>query len=332
MDSTAMQRLELTAVACPICHTHDNARELYPAKLTHAAFNPETFSARRLPDRVHYRVVRCNSCGLVRTDTVAKPATQAELYRKSTFDYGAQVENLRITYGRYLAKLPKPGALLEIGCGNGFMLQEALEQGYTSVTGVEPSADAVARADPSIRGKIVCDIMRPGLFAPNSFDAIAMFQTFDHIPDPNALLDECISVLKPGGVLLCVHHNVEAASAKLLGERSPIIDVEHPFLYSPPTMTRIASDHGFPVVEVFRACGGFAARPSPDVGCGDGFYSTRFWDAAKPKSWVGVDPAERAIRVANATSQARPLRFEVGDAHPLAYPADSFDLVLVQSI
>ena len=255
-----MQRLELTAVACPICHTHDNARELYPAKLTDAAFNPETFSARRLPDRVHYRVVRCNSCGLVRSDPVADPAIQAELYRKSTFDYGDQVENLRITYGRYLAKLPKPGALLEIGCGNGFMLLEAVEQGYTSVTGVEPSADAVARADPSIRGKIVCDIMRPGLFAPNSFDAIAMFQTFDHIPDPNALLDECISVLKPGGVLLCVHHNVEAASAKLLGERSPIIDVEHPFLYSPPTMTRIASDHGFRVVEVGRATNHVTAR------------------------------------------------------------------------
>ena len=84
--------------------------------------------------------------------------------------------------------------------------------------------------------------------------------------------------------------------------------------------------------ETILACGRFAGRAVLDVGCGDGFYSNRFWDAAKPKSWVGMDPAEQAIRVANANRQERPIRFEVGDAHHLAYPADSFDLVLVQSI
>jgi SAM-dependent methyltransferase len=84
--------------------------------------------------------------------------------------------------------------------------------------------------------------------------------------------------------------------------------------------------------EAILATGRFAGRSVLDVGCGDGFYSNRFWDAAGPKSWVGVDPAENAIQVANANKEARPIRFEVGDAHRLAYPDNSFDLVLVQSI
>jgi len=253
MKNNPVQSLELSATECPICHTTDNAVELYPAKLSDDAFNPETFSARRLPDRVHYRIVRCASCGLVRSDPVADPSIQAELYAKAGFDYGEQVGNLRETYGRYLAKLEALGAhkgsLLEIGGGNGFVLQEALAQGYTQVTGVEPSSAAIASADPSIRPHMICDLMRPGLFEAEQFDVVCMFQTFDHITDPNALLDECFRVLKPGGFLLCLNHNVEAPSARLLGERSPIVDVEHPFLYSPKTMARVAEAHGFVVTE-----------------------------------------------------------------------------------
>ena len=84
--------------------------------------------------------------------------------------------------------------------------------------------------------------------------------------------------------------------------------------------------------EAILACGRFTGRSVLDVGCGDGFYSNRFWDSAAPKSWVGVDPAENAIQVANANKGTRPIRFEVGDAHHLAYPDNSFDLALVQSI
>jgi hypothetical protein len=45
--------------------------------------------------------------------------------------------------------------------------------------------------------------------------------------------------------LLCLNHNIDAPSARLLGERSPIVDVEHPFLYSPKTMARVAGAHAF---------------------------------------------------------------------------------------
>jgi SAM-dependent methyltransferase len=84
--------------------------------------------------------------------------------------------------------------------------------------------------------------------------------------------------------------------------------------------------------EAILATGRFTGRAVLDVGCGDGFYSNRFWDAAAPKSWVGVDPAENAIQVANANKGDRSIRFEVGDAHNLKYPDNSFDLSLVQSI
>jgi hypothetical protein len=50
-------------------------------------------------------MVHCNTCGLVRSDPVADPATVAGLYRQSTFDYSEEVANLKRTYGVYLMRL-----------------------------------------------------------------------------------------------------------------------------------------------------------------------------------------------------------------------------------
>jgi hypothetical protein len=51
--------------------------------------------------------------------------------------------------------------------------------------------------------------------------------------------------LKPGGHILALNHNVGAWSARLLGERSPIVDIEHTYLYSPATMRAIFAKAGF---------------------------------------------------------------------------------------
>lgn len=249
-----MEAVKLFLTRCAICDTENNDTELYPANFNMQAFKTAVFSARRLPDRIHYRIIKCNTCGLIRSDPVVDPQILAQLYEKSTFNYEDEVANLRFTYGRYLFKLDsygvQKGALLEIGCGNGFFLEEALAQGYATVRGVEPSADAIAKASSKVRPYIICDIMCPGLFESERFDVICMFQVFDHIPNPGSLLDECFRILKPGGMILCINHNVESVSARLLKERSPIIDIEHTYLYSSSTMSHIFVAHRFKVMRV----------------------------------------------------------------------------------
>ncbi|MFH0793689.1 MAG: class I SAM-dependent methyltransferase [bacterium] len=249
-----MDELALRPTRCAICGTEGNATQIYPANFNPRDLNPSVFSARRLPDRIHYRIVKCRACGLVRSDPVADSALLDKLYAQSTFDYEPEVSNLRATYGRYLGMLDhhrvKKDSLLEIGCGNGFFLEEALARGYREVRGVEPSEAAVASADPAVRSRIVCNTMKAGLFPSESFDVICMFQAFDHIPDPVALLRECCHVLRPGGLALLLNHNMNAFSARLLGERSPIIDIEHTFLYTPATMTQMISSQGLQVRRV----------------------------------------------------------------------------------
>ena len=246
MDSVALH-----PTRCAICDTLGNASLILPAALGDKAFTPEVFSARRIPDRIHYCLVRCKSCGLIRSDPIGDPATIENLYTKSGFTYTEEIANLALTYGRYLRLLERYGikkeALLEIGCGNGFFLEEALRQGYAQVQGVEPSMAAVLRAAPLVARHITVEAMRPGLFSPDSFSAVCLFQVLDHIIQPKPLLSEIHRLLKPGGMVLCIVHNVTAFSARILRQRSPIVDIEHTYFYSPPTLCRLFLLCGFTV-------------------------------------------------------------------------------------
>ncbi len=248
-EKTIDEKVTFVPSPCAICETFEQATEIYPANFTANDFNTAIFSARRLPDRIHYRIVKCNQCGLIRSTPLVSTQLLESLYTDSHFDYNEEVDSITETYGRYLSQLERygvlKGTLLEIGCGNGFSLEEALRQGYREVYGVEPSVEAIDKASPHIRPFITPALMQAGLFPEASFDVICLFQVLDHIPNPNDVLAECHKILKPGGFILCLNHNINAISAKILRERSPIVDIEHTYLYSPTTIKRLFKKHRF---------------------------------------------------------------------------------------
>lgn len=69
-----------------------------------------------------------------------------------------------------------------------------------------------------------------------------------------------------------------------------------------------------------------------DMGCGDGFYTLRFWDQGQPGRMVAVDAAARAVRVARSKAEDRPIEFLIGDVHRSPCSDGCFDLVLLQNI
>lgn len=247
--------MKLNNVSCPICETDKNFTVLYPKNFSLSDLNVKIFSARRLPDKIHYRLVKCKKCGLVRSNPVADIKELNKLYKKSLMTYDEEVDNLVSTYINslkpILKKLPKSAKILEIGCGNAFVLKAIYNLGYKNVYGVEPSYDAVKKTDSKIKKNIKIDILKPGLFPKNTFDLIFFFQTFDHIPTPNKFLKECYQLLKTNGYILSFNHNIDSLSSKLLKEKSPIVDIEHTFLYSPQTIQNIFTKNKFTVQKVF---------------------------------------------------------------------------------
>ncbi|MBF0619565.1 MAG: class I SAM-dependent methyltransferase [Candidatus Omnitrophica bacterium] len=241
--------MELIPTKCALCDAFDHYKILYKSNVDFSDFNAEVFSARRMPDTVHYQVVQCQKDGLVRSNPVCDSRKMAVLYQQSRFNYKDETENLTASYMQALApvlsRLSRDARILEIGCGNGFVLKALQDRGYRQVFGVEPSADAVRQADDGIRGRIAVDILHEGLYSGRPFDLVFFFQTLDHIPDPAAFLKICHDVLLPGGYILAFNHNVESLSARMLGEKSPIIDVEHTYLFGPKTIAALFCAQGF---------------------------------------------------------------------------------------
>jgi SAM-dependent methyltransferase len=92
---------------------------------------------------------------------------------------------------------------------------------------------------------MIPSLMKLGVVPNNSFDVGVMFHTLDHLPDPVSTLKDAIQALKPGGVFLVAVHNEKSWSARLLGEKSPIIDVEHTHLYTKKTGRMLFEKAGF---------------------------------------------------------------------------------------
>lgn len=240
---------------CAICNSNGDYTILYKQSFKHENLNPQIFSARRLPDRIHFQIVKCKNDGLIRSNPVIKELNFPDLYKKSKFTYDDEIENLTKSYMKnlhpILKNLSKNAKILEVGCGNGFILEKLYKIGYENVYGIEPSIDAVRKAEKTTRGNISVNILKKGIYKPGVFDFIFFFQTFDHIPEPNNFLEICNNYLKNGGYLLAFNHNVNSLSSLLLKEKSPIIDIEHPYLYNFATMKQVFEKNGFITERVY---------------------------------------------------------------------------------
>ena len=91
--------------------------------------------------------------------------------------------------------------LLEIGCGGGLLLREALATG-AAVTGIDHSEEMVSLARERVPGAeiLLADAERLP-FDPASFTAVAMSVVFMFLPDPAAVLRECHRVMAADGRL-----------------------------------------------------------------------------------------------------------------------------------
>ncbi len=239
---------------CLFCGPDANLQQVYAQSFKDEELNPAVFSARRTTEHYHYNMVKCLNCSLLFSRSVLSENDLNDLYGESAVTFGEYFSVLRRDYWVPIHKFfPKPignKVALEIGCSSGFFLEELRQQGFHSVVGVEPSLPAKNAAIKDVQDDIVSGLFTHDLKLPyTEFDLICSFQTLDHVPDPSILVETCASRLREGGYAYFVVHNTEALQARILGEKSPIIDVEHIYLFNPKTLARLMEKSGLKVVE-----------------------------------------------------------------------------------
>ncbi len=257
--------MNLESRACTLCGPQASKRVKYAANFAASDLNAEVFSARRSPDRKHFQLVTCASCGIIYSDPACDPSQLRQLYAQSDVTYSEQEEQIYQCYApildRALQRTSLRQSFVEVGGGRGFMLRYGSERGFASQTEVEPSRDAAAKFTPlSPKQQFVCDVFAKDTLPAGSASLICFFQVLDHIPNPKKFLDDAWTALAPGGVVVCITHNTDALSAKLLGRRSPIFDIEHTYLFNLRNIAKLLEQSGYTDVESFPITNAYSAR------------------------------------------------------------------------
>jgi SAM-dependent methyltransferase len=239
---------ELSPRACPVCGSTDDSRVFADARFDAGSLDGYAFASRKRPEYMRLRLVSCPGCDLVYASHVPDPDALARAYEDAAFDSGVEARFAARTYidalGPLIGTLPDRAGAFDIGTGDGAFLLELLESGFTGVGGVEPSSTPIATADDRIAGLIEQGVFKPGMRAAGDLSLVTCFQTIEHVPDPAALVREAAGLLKPGGILAIVCHDRRAPINRLLGLRSPIIDIEHQQLFSPESVSQLLDRAG----------------------------------------------------------------------------------------
>ena len=114
--------------------------------------------------------------------------------------------------------LPAPTSgsrLLEIGCGNGYLLKRMQTLGW-NVEGIEfdPACVALLQAQ-GVRCR--SGDLREQQFEAASFDAVFMGHVIEHVYNPIEFLKECSRVLRPGGTLVALTPNSNSLGHRMFG-------------------------------------------------------------------------------------------------------------------
>lgn len=204
-----------------------------------------------------YSVMRCTQCNLYYLSPRLKEKAMQASYADDRYfsgethgydNYADQETALRSTFSRLLKTLAQHkmtgGRLLEVGCGYGYLLDEA--RGFFDYrAGTDFSAAAVNTA----KGLGFADeVYQGGIDAiPDTelFDFVIATHVIEHIYHPREFIHALLNHLRPGGFLLVATPNMGSFWRILMGRYWPSFKLpEHVLYFERSTLTRLLKECG----------------------------------------------------------------------------------------
>lgn len=186
------------------------------------------------PDRLEhlpgqFRMVRCTKCGLYRQNPRLDWESLKFYYPDNYVSHPnlakhetSVLKRLDIRYGpwkrlRAIEQFQAGGRLLEIGCGTGLFLEEAIRSGRWEVEGIEPTQRAAKYVQENLKIPIHVARFSDVDLPKQSFDVIAMWNVLEHLDHPIADLHHAYTILKDYGWLVFSIPNLESLEARIFG-------------------------------------------------------------------------------------------------------------------
>ena len=169
--------------------------------------------------------VRCRGCGGIQMQPMPDELDLPDFYPSTYGAYKAGSALLSGLISRYVAgevshllSLLPEGAkrVLDIGCGNGMVLEAISRQAPLELWGVEINSAAAAAA--KAKGfHVNCGTLKDAGLPEGEFDLIRLGHVLEHFPSPRTEVRQIWKLLKPGGVILGETPNTGSLDFKLFG-------------------------------------------------------------------------------------------------------------------
>ena len=221
-----------------------------------------------------HQILRCRDCTFMWLTPRPSEAELKEIYSVDYFrnrdffdaendtlygyyDYFSERFIKQLDHQRIVDRLADPRPVsgvsrprfLDIGCGLGYLLDVAHDRGF-DVEGVEYNPAAADWIASKYQFPVFCgDFMA---YEGGHFDAVAMLDVIEHLPQPFDALDKVAAVTKPGGVFVVSTMDSDSLVSRLIGKRLEDFrrTREHLYFFNRRTLGAALERAGFDVLRI----------------------------------------------------------------------------------
>ncbi len=237
-------------IKCPLCAS-SSYEIVYPALPAHR----ESRYAPAQSTRETGMIVRCGICDVVYKAPFPKQETLKAGYEESIDNqYVTLLPERRASFLGVIKNIErrvKRGRLLDIGCGEGTLLDIARQRGW-DVTGVEPNKHFVAWAEKNYHLSILQGDAHHLRLCKNYYDVITLLDVIEHVHNPDLYLKRCYQLLAPGGVIFISTPNFDSIISRVMRRRWFYILSIHVFYFTTKTLSALLRKSGFVSVKVHK--------------------------------------------------------------------------------
>lgn len=199
-------------------------------------------------------LIRCNRCNLIFYNDIHS-VSPGSIYSKEYFEtiyYDYILDKLIIQKNfanrlKTIKKFVKNGRLLEIGAAYGFFLELAMKE--FEVYGIDVAGCSVKYAKDNLGiPNMACGDYLDAEYKEGYFDAVCLFDTIEHLKEPQRYLEKASKELKSRGVIFITTGDIGSVTARFQKRNWRLIKPpEHLFYFSYDNLRMLLERYGFEV-------------------------------------------------------------------------------------